>query len=131
MLHFYMSVVRPVLEYASPVWHSSLTKEQSDRIEAIQKRAFCIIYNSSGIDYDQFCLYHKLQKLYDRRNDISRHFFVHSVLVPSSCLHYLLPQERDMNVTSKLRHCDSFIQTNSPTTRFRKSFLEFSITNYQ
>ena len=36
--HFYLTVViRPVLEYASPVWHHLITKKQSDQIEAIQK----------------------------------------------------------------------------------------------
>ena len=32
MLHFYNSVIRPVLEYACPVWHNSLTTDQSDRV---------------------------------------------------------------------------------------------------
>ena len=33
----YTSVVRPVLEYAAPVFHSNLTKEQCLKIESIQK----------------------------------------------------------------------------------------------
>jgi len=32
-------VIRPVLEYASPVWHSSLTSEQSNTLEAVQTPA--------------------------------------------------------------------------------------------
>ena len=35
LLYFYMSAVRPLLEYACPVWHTSLTKEQSGQIESI------------------------------------------------------------------------------------------------
>jgi len=42
LYHFYTTVIRPILEYACPVWHSSLTVEHSNRIEAIQKRAFRI-----------------------------------------------------------------------------------------
>ena len=34
LLCFYKSVIRPVAEYACHVWHSSLTVEQSNRIEA-------------------------------------------------------------------------------------------------
>ena len=30
--HFYLTVIRPVLEYASPVWHHLITKKQSDQI---------------------------------------------------------------------------------------------------
>ena len=43
MLHFYFGTIRPVLEYAAPVWHSSLTAEQSNCLENVQKRAFCVI----------------------------------------------------------------------------------------
>ena len=36
----YLSVVRPVLEYACPLWHTNLQQYLSDNIERIQKRAF-------------------------------------------------------------------------------------------
>jgi len=39
LLHFYTTVIRPVLEYASPVWHHSITRAQSYQLESIQKRA--------------------------------------------------------------------------------------------
>jgi hypothetical protein len=40
---FLCSFIRPVLEYACPVWHSSLPNSLSDQIEHIQKRALKII----------------------------------------------------------------------------------------
>jgi Domain of unknown function (DUF1891) len=40
LLHFYETVIRSVFEYACPAWHSSLTVEQSYRIEAVQKTFF-------------------------------------------------------------------------------------------
>jgi len=45
LLHFYITVIRPVLEYCAPVWHYVLTTAQSESIEAVQKRAIHIIYN--------------------------------------------------------------------------------------
>ena len=39
--------------HALSAWHSSLTVEHSNRIEAIQKRAFRIIFGS--FDYLDFC----------------------------------------------------------------------------
>ena len=39
LLHFYTVVIRPVLEYAAPVWNHLLTKTQLDQLEAIQRRA--------------------------------------------------------------------------------------------
>jgi Domain of unknown function (DUF1891) len=35
LLMFYTTVIRPVLEYASVVWHHSITAAQSDRLEAL------------------------------------------------------------------------------------------------
>jgi len=37
MLHFYIGVIRLVLEYAVAVWHTGLTTDLSERLEAIQK----------------------------------------------------------------------------------------------
>ena len=53
MLYFFKTVIRSLLEYACPVWHNSLTNEESDQIESIQKRALNIICDSSIIDYEQ------------------------------------------------------------------------------
>ena len=48
LLHFYISVIRPVLEYAVPVCQHLLTKTQTDSIESVQKRALRIIYSFSN-----------------------------------------------------------------------------------
>ena len=50
--HFYVAVIRPILEYAAPVWHHLLTNCQSDQVEAIQKRAINIIHSHThGMPY--------------------------------------------------------------------------------
>ena len=38
LVSVYVSVVRPVLEYACPVWHTNLPQYLSDNIEVIQKK---------------------------------------------------------------------------------------------
>ena len=35
--HIYITFIRPVLEQSAPVWHSSLTEENSRDIERVQK----------------------------------------------------------------------------------------------
>ena len=40
----YISVVRTVLEYACPVWHTNLPKYLSENIEIVQKRALKAIF---------------------------------------------------------------------------------------
>jgi hypothetical protein len=66
----YTAFIRPVVEYACPAWHSSLTIEQSNRIEHIQKRALSIIYGN--IDYELFCVTHNIDSLNSRRAKLCR-----------------------------------------------------------
>jgi hypothetical protein len=50
LLHYYKYVIRPVIEYACPVWQSGLTIDQCGRVEFIQRRALHII--SGSLDYE-------------------------------------------------------------------------------
>ncbi len=43
LLDYYRSVIRYVVEYASPAWSTAITKGQSESLEEIQKRAIYII----------------------------------------------------------------------------------------
>ena len=61
----YLSVVRPVLEYACPVWHTNLQQYLSDNIESIQKRALKCIFRGSS--YNEILCNVGLQTLKDRR----------------------------------------------------------------
>ena len=49
LVSVYVSVVRPVLEYACPVWHNNLPQYLSDNIEVIQKRALKCIFPGFGL----------------------------------------------------------------------------------
>ena len=44
LVRIYVSVIRPVVEYACPVWHSSLSQYLSDHVETVQKRPLKTIY---------------------------------------------------------------------------------------
>jgi len=120
LFHFYATVIRPVLEYASPVRHSGLTVEHCNRIEAIQKRIFRIIFVAS--DY----LYCGYSTLHERRDLLTRQFF-HSVLNKPSCLNYLLPDQRSDTLTDKLHRPSIFKLPHVRTTRFKTSFINYDI----
>ena len=47
LLYFYTAVIRPVLEYAAPVWHYAITQAQTQQLESVQKRAIHIIWYST------------------------------------------------------------------------------------
>ena len=89
MLHFFKTVI-----HACPIWHNSLTNEQSNQIESIQKRALKIICGSSIIDYEQLCILYNLPSISERRETLCKRFFDKSVLSSISCLHYFWPSCR-------------------------------------
>ena len=35
LLHFYATVIRPVLEYCAPVWHYAITRSEAEQLESI------------------------------------------------------------------------------------------------
>jgi len=89
LLHFYTTVVRPILEYACPVWHSGLTVAQSDPLESVQKRAVRIVYPDA--DYQASLIVAGIDTLLERREVLTANFFKRQVLASSSLLHSLLP----------------------------------------
>ena len=66
----YILYVRSVLEHSSVVWHSSLTDENSEDLERIQKSAIKIILGNKYKDYQSALNYLQLDKLYDRREEL-------------------------------------------------------------
>jgi len=64
LLCFYNTIVRPVLEYASPVWHSSFTAAQTESLESLQKRTIRIIY--PYLDYSGSLMIAEADTLEDR-----------------------------------------------------------------
>jgi len=75
LLYFYTGVIRPVLEYAAPVWNHLLTKTQIDQIEAIQRRALRIIDSyTNDMPYISALYCAAIPSLADRREQLSRKF---------------------------------------------------------
>ena len=72
LLCFYKTVVRPVLEYACPVWHSSLTDGQTESLESLQRRAMRIIHPQ--IDCRSAMILDDIDSLQDRREHLTQIF---------------------------------------------------------
>ena len=130
LLHFYLAVIRPVLEYAAPLWNHLLTKTQSNKIEAIQRRAINIIFSyTHGMSYYGTLYIAGVDSLAARREHLAANFFK-SVTHPSSCLHALLPPSRDSSVLSRLRSACTYPRLQSRTKKYI-SFLSFGLSHYQ
>lgn len=96
----------------------------------MQKRALIIIFGSRADVYTDHCVQLGISTLYERREMLSKQFFK-SMLSPSSCLHYLLPEPRDSTLINKLRNSSQYLACTARTDRFNKSFIQYAINNYQ
>ena len=126
MLKFYITVVRPVLEYAAPVWSTSLPEYLSYRIEQVQKRALRIIHPYT--DYTNALDICSLETLKDRREVLCKNFFK-KIENPCDKIHKILPplRQNNYNVRNPKKYCDIKIRTE----RYKKSFIPHSILNYK
>ena len=91
LLSVYQLYVRPILEYACPLWHTSLTKRQADQIELVQKRACRLIlgqYNS----YREALEALGIMSLFDRRETLLVGFV--QKLLGSEKHRHMLPAQR-------------------------------------
>ena len=121
IIHIYCSKIRPVLEYASAVWHAGLTKEQSDSTEHIQERAL-------RIDYQDALKYADLPSLSERRVAQCKSLYL-KMQNPENKLYRLLPDRR-----VNTRNTRSSLQYQLPkvhTDRYKNSFLPFVLYNCQ
>ena len=79
--NFFLTVIRPVLEYACSAWHTSLTKQQTTSLENIQRRALQII--AGNIPYGEACCLFQLTSLSERRDSLCSKLFRQCAPVPS------------------------------------------------
>ena len=126
LVNVYVSVVRPVLEYACPVWHTNLTKYLSDNIEMIQKRALKSIFPNKG--YDHILCDLGMCTLHERRNVICEHYFK-NMQGNSHKLHHLLPEERCIHYD--MRRENKYPLTKNRTNRYGKSLIPWGLNNWQ
>ena len=130
LVHYYIAVIRPVLEYCIPAWHYALTKAQTQQLEALQKRAIHIIYSSftRGMPYMSMLSVANFTTLATRRELISKKFFAGNT-EPSSCLHHL-PAPKEQSLTSRLRSYEKFPRVFTRTKRYC-SFLQYALNHFQ
>ena len=122
----YCSFIRPVLEYACPVWHTSLPKFLIDELEHIQKRALKIIV--PHLSYSESLIDLKLPTLEERRELLCRSFYENNYSDTSSKISHLLPEPLDHQY--RLRHPQSIPLFNARTKRYNDSFLPYCVRKW-
>ena len=119
----YCSVIRPLLEYACPVWHSSITKLQSQDIENIQKRVLRTIYGWKS--YEVLLQEAGLPMLNERRYTLCKNYF-------RECMEFhtkLLPCKRLIN--HDLRTINPYPVPKCRTSRYQNSFIPWALRYLQ
>ena len=111
----YVSVIRPVLEYACPVWSTSLPNYLSDAIEMIQKRVIRSIY--PGLHYGDILVLVSLQSLKKGRGNICKRYF-NRLKCNTHRLNYLIPELRDVHY--RLRNANVYPIPVTRTYRYKK-----------
>ncbi|CAH1233208.1 REST [Branchiostoma lanceolatum] len=70
----YITYIRPVIDYAAPVWQSGLPASLSNKIEKVQRRALRIILGADFTSYSKACERLDLPTLQTRRQELTVKF---------------------------------------------------------
>ena len=116
---FYKKEVRVHLEYSVPVWYSSITREQSNSIEKIQRWAASLILDNWTLSYRVKCTILSIEPLFLRRKSIALNFALPSIKNPKHS--DLFTKNKTVY---KTRNANKLYQeTMARTQRFFKSLL--------
>ena len=117
----YQMYICPVLEYASPLWHSSLTQRQIEQLELIQKRACQIVLGSEYTSYAEAMETLQLCSLVERCEQLLRGFGEKHF--KSKCHAAMLPEPKKKRHGRNPRSAHQLDPPKCKTTRFRKSTI--------
>ena len=101
LLNIYLSVIRPVVEYACPVWHTSLPQYLSDKIESIQRRVVRIIF--PGEQVSEILAANTIPTLHNRHTELCQAYFT-KMRDPSHKLHNLVPKPKACPYSLRTQH---------------------------
>ena len=116
--NFHCAIIRPVLEYCSPVFHHALPQYLSAEIERVQKRALSIMHPS--YTYEANLPQFGLATLHKRRQELCDNQFKR-ISTTWHKLSYLRPPNHCSNRHLRKGHEYDLPQIN--TDRFKHSFI--------
>ena len=81
IIDFFLKEVRTILEYGAVVFHSGLTRQQSNSIESIQRGFFKMVTQSLQLklSYSEACIFFCCDKLEFRRLDLCKTFLKRNI----------------------------------------------------
>ena len=120
--NIYILYIRSVLEQSCVVWHSSLTKQNQEDLERVQKSAVRIINGKDIPDYDEALVQANLDSLETRRKELCLNFALKCVKSQKSKnLFPLRVKEHEMEIRDQEKYC---VQ-NANTDRLKNSTIPY------
>ena len=111
--------IRNILEQYSNVWHSSLTQEDEQSLERIQKSALKLILKEKYKNYENACDILNIENLKCRRNLLFEKFTMKNMNHPQFIEYF---QEKEYK-TYDFRKPEKYKVTHSKSERFKKSSI--------
>ena len=121
LLDIYFKQIRSILEFAVPVWHSSISKEERLEIERIQKSACHIMLGKQYQSYSKALKVLGLDTLFDRRKKLCKKFARKSV--KNEKFNKWFKVNNKVSITRQ--RLDKFCNVYSRTVRFDKSPISY------
>ena len=122
LIDIYILYIRSLTEYCSVAFHSSLTVEQSNRIERIQKTCLKVILNDMYIDYQAALEMTGLQTLFDRRGQRCLQFSLRAIKHDRNSK--LFPLNKTAGILNT-RQSEKFTVNFATTSSYRDSAIPF------
>ena len=122
LIDIYILYIRSLTEYCSVAFHSSLTVEQSNRIERIQKTCLKVILNDMYINYQAALEMTGLQTLFDRRGQRCLQFSLRAIKHDRNSK--LFPLNKTAGILNT-RQSERFTVNFATTSAYRGSAIPF------
>ena len=122
LFRLYATLIRPVLEVNSVVFHSMLTKTQAESIEILQKQVCRLCYGWE-YSYRRVLQAHNIQTLHERREMAIKRFVAKTIRGnPRFANRWFI---RRQEVDAELRNRRPYVEKRARTDRFKKSPLVY------
>ena len=113
------SYIRSILEQSCNVWHTSLTKDNKEQLERIQKSALKIILGKKYLNYENACNELEITDLKTRRQTLFEIFTIKNIHHPLMKEYF----QTEENKKYSLRTIRKYKITKSRTERFKNSTI--------
>ena len=120
MVHLWILYCRAILEQSATLWGSSMTQENKDDLERIQKSFAKMVLKNEYIDYENALLKLNLQSLVQRRKELCSNLANNSI--KHNTLNDLFPENQKSHAM-KTRNPEKYQVTYANTESLRTSTI--------